>query len=624
MPYTQTHTYLSLTTPLGPDKLPLQGFHGEEQLSGLFHFTLEMVAEDKNLDFAALVGKSATITLQLENGQMRYLNGIIGRCYQGGSDGRFTTYYADLHPWLWLLTKTADCRIFQEQSVPEMVTALFQELNFTDYANRLTKSYDKRPYCVQYQETAFNFVARLLEEEGIFYFFAHTDGKHTLVLADDADAHKPCPGLQGPVRYRSALTVDDQDAAITHCTYEQGVTTGKYATDDYNFETPATDLLVEIAGKAGDLRIYEDHGRFTTKAAGNQRARLRLESHEVGKTRLCGESVSAALVTGYSFDLVGFDRAAANTKYVLHKVAHQATQEAYTNHFEAFPASVPFRPLIQTPRPTIPGTQTALVVGKQGEEIWTDRYGRVMVQFHWDQRGQKDEKSSCWIRVAQGWAGKSWGALFLPRIGQEVVVSFINGDPDRPLITGAVYNAEQVVPYTLPTEQTKSTIKSNSSKGGGGFNEIRFDDKKDAEELFIHAQKDMKVTVEHDRTTTIQTGNEMLTVTKGDRTIAVKSGDERHTVKGKRTVTVSDNETHTNQADFTQEVKGNFTLKVTGNLTLDVTGAVTIKAGQDLTNKAGMSLTNEAGLSLTNKGSASQTVESSGIVTVKGALVKIN
>jgi type VI secretion system secreted protein VgrG len=282
---------------------------------------------------------------------------------------------------------------------------------------------------------------------------------------------------------------------------------------------------------------------------------------------------------------------------------------------------VPFRPQRVTPKPVITGTQTAIVVGKSGEEIWTDKYGRIKVQFHWDQRGKNDENSSCWIRVDYGWAGKQWGSIFLPRIGQEVIISYLEGDPDRPLVTGAVYNAQQLVPYTLPAEQTKSTIKSNTSKGGAGFNEIRFEDKKDSEEMYFHAQKDQSIKVLNNRTKEVDK-------------------NEKNTIKGTRDQTITGNETHTDEANFTHKVTGNYELKVTGNLTIDVTGSVTFKSAQSMThqaqmsmtneaqmsitNKAGMSMTNEAQVAITNKGNASNTVESGGITTVKGALVKIN
>jgi type VI secretion system secreted protein VgrG len=646
--YKQDTVKLQVTSPFGANKLLARAFSGEEQISGLFHFAVEMVSEDNALDFDAVVGKSLTVMLILNDGTKHYFNGIVARFMQEDSNARLTTYHAELRPWLWLLTKTTDCRIFQSQTVPQIVKAIFSDLGFTDFKDSLTGTYAARDYCVQYNETAFAFVSRLMEDEGIFYFFEHADGKHTLVLADDADAHQSCPGLDDGARYRHSAIDHTDDHAVTRCALEQQVVTGKFAHDDFNFETPSTDLKVEVTGTGGAMRIYEYPGGFLKTDAGETRANRRIEAHEHPSKTLRGEGHVRAFAAGYKFDLKEHYRADANATYVLRRVSHAATQEEYTNSFEAFPVAVPFRPPRATPRPVIAGLQTAIVTGKSGEEIWTDKYGRVKVQFHWDQKGKNDENSSCWMRVDQGWAGKSWGGIFLPRIGQEVVVGFEEGDPDRPVVTGAVYNAEQVVPYTLPDEQTKSTVKTNSSKGGAGFNEIRFEDKKDSEEVYVHAQKDHNLVVEHDRTkkvlhdetntikndrsTTIQEGNDTYVVAKGNRTFQVNTGNETYEVKGTRDLTVTGNETHTDKANFTHKVTGNYELKVTGNLTIDVTGSVTVKSQQamshetqmSMTNKAGMSLTNEAQLAITNKGSASNTVESSGITTVKGSLVKIN
>jgi type VI secretion system secreted protein VgrG len=645
--YVQDNLKLQVSTPLGPNKLLLRALRGEEYISGLFQFNLEMVSEDSALDFQQIVGKSVTVTLNLADDTKHYFNGIVGRFIQEETNARLTRYHAEIHPWLWLLTKTADCRIFQNQTVPDIIKLVFSDLGFSDFRDALTGSYDKREYCVQYNETAFNFVTRLMEDEGIFYFFEHSDGLHTLVLGDDADVHKTCPGLeQNAVRFKQSLVDHTQDLAITRCLVEEQVVSEKWALDDFNFETPSTDLIVEEG--EGKFRMYEYPGGFLSKNTGEGRAKIRLDSVEHPKKLIKGEGFVRAFTAGHKFTLKDHYRSDVNQDYVLRSVVHAVTQQTYTNSFEAFPASVVFRPPRVTPRPVISGTQTAKVVGKSGEEIWTDKYGRIKVQFHWDQKGKNDENSSCWVRVDFGWAGKNWGGIFLPRIGQEVVVSYLEGNPDCPLVTGAVYNAEQTVPYTLPDEQTKSTVKTNTSKGGNGFNEIRFEDKKDSEELYFHAQKDHNIVVEHDRTkkvlnnetntikkdrsTTIQEGNDTYVVAKGNRTFQVKTGNETHEVKGTRDVTVTGDETHTDKANFTQKVTGNYELKVTGNLTIDVTGSVTIKAGQSMTheaqmsmtNKAGMSLTNEAQLSITNKGQASNNVESGGITTVKGALVKIN
>ncbi|HEY0544267.1 MAG TPA: type VI secretion system tip protein TssI/VgrG [Pyrinomonadaceae bacterium] len=618
--YIQKSLRLTVTTPLGENKLLLKAINGEEQISSLFHFQLEMVSEDQKLNFNSIVGKNVTVALLLNDGSKRYINGIVGRFKQEDSNVRLTTYYADIYPWLWMLTKTRDCRIFQNKSVPQIIKSVFDELEFKDYRDSLQDTYPSLDYCVQYDESAFNFVSRLMEDAGIFYFFEHEDDKHTLVLGDDADAHKPCPGLK-EARYRQSSVPHTDDHVITRCSIEEQVVTGKFALDDFNFETPSTDLMIEASGEGGKMRIYEYPGGFLKKGDGEARARLRLEACEQPGKTLRGEGHVRAFIAGFKFDLKNHYRADANQAYVLRSVSIAATQEGYTNSFEAFPADVPFRPQRATPKPMIVGTQTAIVVGKSGEEIWTDKYGRIKVQFHWDQLGKNDENSSCWIRVNYGWAGKQWGGIFLPRIGQEVIVSYLEGDPDRPLVTGAVYNAQQVVPYTLPAEQTKSTIKSNTSKGGQGFNEIRLEDKKDSEEMYFHAQKDQLIKVLNNRTKEVDK-------------------NEKNTIKGTRDQTVTGDETHTDQANFTHKVTGNYVLNVTGNLTIDVKGSVTVKSAQSMThqaqmsmtneaqmsmtNKAGMSLTNEAQLAITNKGAASNTVESSGITTVKGAIVKVN
>lgn len=647
--YIQDNLKLKLTTPLGPNKLLLRACRGEEQLSGLFNFRLEMVSEDNAIDFSAIVGKAVTVTLTLGNDTEHYVNGIVGRFVQEETNLRLTRYFADIYPWLWLLTKTSDCKIFQNKSVPDIIEGVFSDLGFTDFRSDLKGTYDPREYCVQYNETSFNFVSRLMEEEGIFYYFEHTSDKHTLVLGDDADAHQTCPGLEStPVHFRQSLVDHAQDLVVTRCMVEEQVVTGAYTHDDYNFETPNTDLKAESQSDTPKYKVYEYPGNFSKKDAGQKRADLRLDALEQPQKMIRGDGFVRAFVAGHKFELKDHYRADVNKTYVLQSVSHAVTQETYSNSFTAFPSDAAFRPAPVTPKPRISGTQTAVVVGKSGEEIWTDKYGRVKVQFHWDQLGKNDENSSCWIRVDYGWAGKQWGGIFLPRIGQEVIVSYLEGDPDRPLITGAVYNSVQTVPYTLPDEQTKSTVKTNSSKGGNGFNEIRFEDKKDSEELYFHAQKDQKITVENDRTksvlhnetntikrdrsTTIEEGNDTYVVSKGNRTFKVDTGNETYEVKGTRALTVTGDETHTNKGNFTQTISGNYELKVTGNLTIDVTGSVTIKSGQamthesqmSLTNKAAMSLTNEAQMDITNKGNASNTVESGGITTIKGSLVKIN
>lgn len=611
--FVQGASPLLINTPLGADKLLVKTFTGEERLSALFKFELELISTDSALDFSAIVGKPVTITMALASGDTQFTNGIVARFRQSGTTEDFTTYHVELRPWLWLLTMNSDCRIFQNMTAPDIIEQVFSDLSFSDYKNSLKATYNARDYCVQYMETSFSFVSRLMEEEGIFYFFEHVDGKHTLVLADDADTYDACTALTSVALLQSDFSW--QRDIIRECSVEQNVVPGQFQIDDYNFETPSTDLLAKASGDDPSRSIYEYPGLYTKKDTGESITSRVLTGWEIPSKILRGSSTCRTFRSGSKFTLEGHPRSDANAAYVLVAVSHQtaAQNTEYLNTFEAIPATSIFRPSRTSKKTRIAGTQTATVVGKAGEEIWTDQYGRAKVKFHWDQSAASDETSSCWIRIAQGWAGKQWGSIFIPRIGQEVVVTFLEGDPDRPLITGSVYNAEQTVPYTLPDDQTKSTVKSNSSKGGNGFNEIRFEDKAGSEEVFVQAQKDMNVNVLNNLTST---------VTKNDT----------FTVSGTRAVTVTGNETHTNSADHSWTISGNLNIKVTGNITIESQGSVTMKAsmnvqneaGMALTNKAGTNLTNDAGVSLTNKGSASQTVDGGGMLTVKGGLVKIN
>lgn len=688
MPSKLPSVRISVTTPLGPDKLRIRSFEGEEGLSRLFHFTLDLTSGEPALDFAQMVGKGVTVTVELEDGSKRYLHGLVARFLQGAGGAGSAVYLAELRPSLWLLTQSADCKIFQNQSVPDILEAVLADHGVSDYELRLVGTYAAREYCVQYNETAFAFVSRLMEDEGIFYFFVHENGKHTLVIADDPSAFATCPGA-AKLKYGTFEHWVQQNV-VPQCTLEENVIPGASALDDFNFETPTTDLIAKVdstqAQDGSKRRLYAYPGGFTQKSAGEARAKVRVQEGDTPQRWLRGDSLSPALASGFKLTLENHYRADVNAAWALARVSHSGSWEGYTNSFDAFPAELVFRPPRTTLRPVIPGTQTALVVGKAGEEIWTDKYGRIKVQFHWDQVGKSDENSSCWIRVAHGWAGKSWGQIYLPRIGQEVVVSFLEGDPDRPLVTGSVYNAEQTVPYGLPAEQTKSTLKSDSSKGHGGYNEIRFEDKKDSEEVYVQAEKDMNRVVKNNdtlkvgfekkdagdqtidiynhRTVTVDQGNEKLQVKTGNRTILVDTGNETHDVKGTRTLTITGAETHNDKDNFTQNVDKDYVLKVKGNLTIDVTGMVTFKSGKAmliecgnnltvkasmavmqqsgttfttkagtaltnsastaLTNSAGTNLTNSAGISMTNQASASQTVDGGGMLIVKGGLVKIN
>ena len=572
-------TWLYITTPLDGQqrKFHVRDIEGIEQISGLFHYKLVLKSVDNTVDFSQIIGKSVTVFIERSNGVHRHINGVVSRFIQSGYDGKITTYYAEIRPWLWHLSLTTDSRIFQDMTVPEIVAELFSGYEFADFADRTSAVYQRREYCVQYQETVFDFISRLLEDEGIFYFFEHTDQSHTLVLADDADAHPVCPGLE-TVRLRHVFQeMQTPDEQIDRCVYEQQLISNQYGAKDFNFETPETDLTTTVDGKSpGPLRIYEFPGGFSDTDQGETIANRRIESLELPQKQLRGEGFCRGFIAGYRFTLLEHEREDMNGDYILRSVSIWADQAHYTNAFDAFPVSVPFRPPRTTPKPKIVGTQTAVVVGKSEEEIWTDQYGRIKIRFHWDQRGASDENEYCWVRVAQVWAGKNWGTLFIPRVGTEVIVSFLEGNPDRPIVIGTVYNATQTVPYSLPQDKNKSTIQTRSVKNGTAGNEIRFDDTKDSEELYIHAQKDQKLSVENDRICEIL-NDDTLTVTN-NRSVSVQQGDDTLSVdQGKRSVTVTGDETHTNNANFKHDVMANFTLKVTGNITIEATGIVTIK-----------------------------------------------
>jgi len=498
------------------------------------------------------------------------------------------------------LSLTTNCKIFQNKTVVDIIKVVFNEYEFTDFEDKTTGKYKERVYCFQYTETAFNFVSRLMEEEGIFYFFEHKKGKHTLILTDDLDAHKTCANW---------TEAEIGNSLIKTCTVEQVITSNKYAVNDYNFETPSVNLTSSAGSPKGSTyRLYEYPAKYDVTSDGEGISKKRLEASVLPTKFITGESTYRTFNAGYKFKLKNHQKQDLNKEYVFYSVSINVTQTDYWNSFKAFPADTPFRPVIKTPKPKIYGTQTAIVVGKSGEEIWTDKYGRIKIQFYWDQDGKNDENSSCWVRVTQIWAGKSWGTLFTPRIGAEVIVSFLEGDPDRPIITGPVYNAIQTVPYQLPSDMNKSAILTRSTKKGSAGNEIRFDDTKDSEELYVHAQKDMNTVVENQRTSTIKESNEILTVEKGNRTIKINKG----------------NEDHHNAANFEHNVKGNYTLTIDGNLTISIKGSISLKGDKDISTKAGTSFTNEAGTTMENKASASMKNDGGGMMENKAGIIKLN
>lgn len=588
MPLTQKNRLIAVDTPLGPDVLLLRGFTGQESISRLFSFELDLLSTDPEIKFENIIGQKATIRVKLGKEKERYFHGVISRFMQTGSDVGLANYRATMVPSLWFLTRTADCRIFQGKKIPDIIQEIFKENGITDIKTVLKAAYEPRDYCVQYRETDFNFVSRLMEQYGIFYFFEHEEKKHTVVLSDDLSSHQPC-SEQSTVSWNPQGSDSLDEDVITGFQWEETFRSGKYAVTDYNFETPSTSLRAEVktqieVGGNGKYEIYDYPGEYGKKAEGDAVAKIRMQEEEAQYRVMSGSGTARVFTTGYQFTLQDYVRKDVNGDYVLTQVRHVAsignayTTEAagagaesdYTNSFTCIPAKRPFRPPQVTPKPMVQGPQTAVVVGKSGEEIWTDKYGRVKVQFHWDRYGKKNESSSCWVRVSQNWAGKQWGAMFIPRIGQEVIVEFLEGDPDQPIITGRVYNAEEMPPYALPANQTQSGVKSNSSKGGGGSNELRFEDKKGSEEIYLHGQKDWNIVIENDKGQSVGHDETLSVSNNRTKTVGV---DQSETIGSNKAIKVGSNHTETIGANKSMTVGGNHTETISGAEAITVTMA---------------------------------------------------
>ena len=536
-----------INSPLGPDKLILAEMGGSEELGRLFDYELQLTSDDPAIDLNQLLGKPMSLSVQQSVGSSRHFHGIVARCSQSVDQGQFAAYRVTLRPWLWLLTRTSDCRIFQHLSAPQIIKQVFRDLGFSDFEDLLSRSYREREYCVQYRETSFDFVSRLMEEEGIYYFFRHEQERHVLVLADAYGAHQKAPGYETVPYYPPDGQHRERDH-INDWHLAQEVQPGSLELNDYDFQRPSARIDVRSAmprpHQAGDYPLYDYPGAYEQTQDGEHYARTRLESLQSLHERVELRGNARGLGSGHLFSLSNFSRQDQNREYLIVAARYYVHQERlesgggsgaaqFESNLSCIDAQQSYRPVGSTLRPIVKGPQTAVVVGPSGEEIWTDQYGRVKVHFHWDRHDQSNENSSCWIRVSQATAGKNWGSIQVPRIGQEVIVSFLEGDPDRPIITGRVYNAEQTVPYDLPGGATQSGMKSRSSKGGSpaNFNEIRMEDKKGAEQLYMHAERNMDTVVEQSETLSVginrtQTVGMLETITIGqDRIRAVRRDD---------------------------------------------------------------------------------------------------
>ncbi len=661
---TQANRPIEFTTPLGPDVLLVRSFSVNEQLGRLFQIDLDLVSTDENINFDDVLGQNATVRVDLPNAEPRYFNGMVNRFVQAKHDGDFAHYQATLVPWLWFLTRQADCRIFQstmqgppaDMTAPSIIKKVFTDAGFHDFKDALHETYATRDYCVQYRETDFNFVSRLMEQEGIYYYFEHADGKHTAVLSDSIGAHEASPGYE-TIFYRPELNTIVDLECISDWSKTAEVRTGKYTLNDFDFKKPRNSLFTSsriVADHAvPNFEMYDFPGDYVDLADGEAYARIRIEELNANYEVMRGRSNARGIRSGSTFSLEDFPRSDQNCEYLVTGTVYHfdagdfvsggsgsAAGEFCECTFTAIPSRVTFRAERSTPKPSIQGVQTAIVVGPAGEEIYVDEYGRVKVQFHWDRLGKKDENSSCWVRVSHANAGKTWGSIHSPRVGQEVIVEFLEGDPDRPIITGRVYNADQMPPYALPENKTQSGIKTRSSRGGSAanFNEIRFEDKKGQEQLYVHAEKNQDNVVENDETTNV--GHDRTETVGNNETIMIGAN---------RTITVSQSETATVAVQRTHSVGANETISigVAQEITIGALQNITVGAnqqtsvgkdqkssvgsnrsadvGKDDNLKVAKNLVIDAGDSVTIKtGDASITMKKDGTITIKGKDISID
>ncbi len=708
----QANHPLSITTPLGEDILLLEALAGTEGLSKPFAFTLDLVAEaETKIAFDKILGRAVSIKIVRPECKDRFIHGVVNSFAQGerlsGLEGNytFTSFQATIVPSLWFLKKRIQSRIFQQLTVIDILKKVFEGMKVT-YSTEGT--FEKRDYCTQYRESDFDFASRLMEEEGIYYFFKHTESGHEMVVANTPAKHPETATPSFEYLERSGgVRIED---AVFSWVKRQSVTSGKVTLADHCFElsnpdvTATKPILESVAiGTAthklkvannDKLEVYEHPARYASRfdgiapgggeqagdlgkvsPDGDRTVAIRMQATAAEGLVIEGTGDARLFSAGFKFKLTEhFD---SNGAYVLTDVEHKASQRGlysgergkaepfrYENSFRCIPVALPFRPARVTPKSRVEGPQTAIVVGPAGEEIFTDKYGRVKVQFPWEREPKKDAGSSCWIRVGTPWAGQQWGMIHIPRVGQEVIVAFEEGDPDQPLIVGSVFNAANMPPYTLPDMKTQSGMKSRSTLKGTPefFNELRFEDKKDAEDIYFHAQKDFHRVVEKDddlkvgqhqtreiknnRTSVIKEGDDTFTIEKGNRVETLKEGNETLTMeKGSRTETLKDGDetvtlekgkrTHKIKSDDTLTVEGKRAVTTTGDETLDVkqgNNAISLAMGNysldvqkgGITIKAALGkIAGEAMESIELKvGGNSIKIDMTGI-TIKGTMIKV-
>ncbi|MBL7646027.1 MAG: type VI secretion system tip protein VgrG [Candidatus Hydrogenedentes bacterium] len=693
MPRTQDTRWASIATPLGKDKLLFRRMAGVEELGRIFQYEVELCSEDPNITFDQIIGQNVTVRMNYSDSGARYINGVINRFARTQEVEDLTYYQATIVPTLWFLTRTRDCRIFQNKDAVAIIKEILGEQGISDVEYKLgSVTYPKREFCVMYRESYFDFISRLMEQEGIYYYFKHVDGVHTLVLINASSLHEAIPGYE-----TMKFVLKDKGSIEQNSIFywiEMGqFESGRFVYADFNPKTPKSVLKAQSeiarANAKANLERFDYPGQFTVAADGTNYAKNRIEEFQADYQTFRGECVIRGTACGALYAMTDYPLASQNTDYIITSTTINVVGEDYTStpiegqkldpfkcSFTAIRKTAQFRSQSLTPKPFVHGPQTAIVVGPSGEEIYTDEYGRIKVQFHWDRYGKADANSSCFIRLAQSWAGKNWGAVVLPRIGQEVVVEFLEGDPDRPIVVGALYNEENKPPYELPTNMTMSVMKSSSSKGGAGFNEIRFEDKKDSEQIFVHGQKNFDKRILNDSFAWIGNDHHLQVIndrkekvdndkheTVGRDHIETVTRDHNLTIKGKEAIKVTGTHSHTVEGDVIQVYKANQSTEVTADyylkgdnivieaatnitvkvgdsyiaiessgITIGTTGKIELKADGDITIESGgnteVTATGDAAIEATGKGSFKGTgglaLESPATSELKGASTTVS
>ena len=645
---------------LSPDpgfKVVFDGLSGTEELGRPFHYDLYLHSKTIKADLTSMLGGSATVSIAKAGSSTRYFNGIVTRANHVGVGAGAYRYHLELRPWIWLLGRTQDCKIFQNKSAFDVITSVFRDAGFSNFEDkRQSQAGDTvREYCVQYRESSLDFVTRLMEEWGIYYFFQHDDGKHTLCLADDPNSHSSV-GDAIPHSFQQTEVRRVTDHAWGW-TADHHLQSGSCTLTDYNFKTPTADLTsksIQSASHAyGNFEVFDFPGAYEQADIGQKLAAVRIQQMAALRQIKGGSTNARSIGAGCKFTLSKHEDDSENIEHLV--VASTITlgaaegasgaggdiADTYRNAFRAIPGNTQYRLEQKTKRPTVLGPQSAKVVGASGDEITTDEYGRVKCKFYWDRSATQDENSSCWIRVAQVWAGSSFGGMLIPRIGQEVVVDFLEGNPDRPLVTGRVYNANVKVPYTLPDKKNISTLKTNSTTGGNGFNEFRFDDTAGSEEVFFQAQKDYNkkvlnnetVTITKDTTTTVQQGNRSVTVSQGNDSHTVSTGNRSVTVStGNDTLTVSvgDHKIDVTAGNCTVNAGMSITLQVGANsIKIDQSGItvsgiqISMTADADFSAEAGGEMSLESGAALSATGGAEVSIEAGGELSIAAPMLMV-